>query len=81
MQVTNIHEAKTHFSKLVERAAAGEEIIIGKAGKPVARLVPYKAPRPLPKRKPGAWKGKVWMSPDFDELPPEIIAAFNGELP
>jgi len=40
--MTNIHEAKTHFSKLVERAAAGEEIIIGKAGKPVARLVPYK---------------------------------------
>jgi len=81
MQVTNIHEAKTHFSKLVERAAAGEEIIIGKAGKPVARLVPYKAPRTLPKRKLGAWKGKVWMAPDFDTLPPEVIAAFNGELP
>jgi prevent-host-death family protein len=81
MEITNIHEAKTHFSKLVERAAAGEEIVIGKAGKPVARLVPYKAPRALPKRKLGGWKGKVWIAPDFDELPPEIVAAFNGELP
>jgi len=44
--MTNIHEAKTHFPKLVERAAAGEEIIIGKAGKPVARLVPYKEAPP-----------------------------------
>ena len=44
MKVTNIHEAKTHFSKFVERAAAGEEIVIGKAGKPVARLGPYAAP-------------------------------------
>jgi prevent-host-death family protein len=62
------HEAKTNFSKLVDRAAAGEEIIIGKAGKPVARLVPYKEPPPA-KRKPGAWKGKLWISPDFDMLP------------
>ena len=79
MQV-NIHEAKTHLSRLLERAAAGEEIIIGKAGKPVARLVPYTEPK-APKRKPGGWEGKVWISPDFDQLPPEIIAAFNGELP
>jgi prevent-host-death family protein len=74
MQV-NIHEAKTHFSRLVERAAAGEEIIIGKAGKPVARLVPYTAPKP-PKRKPGSWKGKVWISPDFDAADKEIEAMF-----
>jgi prevent-host-death family protein len=74
MQV-NIHEAKTHFSRLVERAAAGEEIIIGKAGKPVARLVPYAAPKP-PKRKPGSWKGKVWISPDFDAADKEIEAMF-----
>ncbi len=77
--MTNIHEAKTHFSKLVERAAAGEEIIIGKAGKPVARLVPYQeAP---PKRKPGSMKGKIRMAPDFDELPDDVLAAFKGELP
>jgi prevent-host-death family protein len=79
MQITNIHEAKTNFSKLVERVAAGEEIIIGKAGKPVARLVPYK--ESSRKRKPGAWKGKVWISPDFDTLPPDLQAAFDGELP
>jgi prevent-host-death family protein len=79
MQITNIHEAKTNFSKLVERVAAGEEIIIGKAGKPVARLVPYK--ESPGKRKPGAWKGKVWISPDFDTLPPDLQAAFDGELP
>jgi len=78
MTVTNIHEAKTHFSKLLERVAAGEEIVIGKAGKPVAKLVPYKEPAP-PKRKPGAWKGKVWISPDFDAYDKEIEAMFYGE--
>jgi prevent-host-death family protein len=78
MKVTNIHEAKTHFSKLVERAAAGEEIVIGKAGKPVARLGPYVAPA-HPKRKPGGWKGKIWISPDFDKRDPEIEKLF-GEL-
>jgi prevent-host-death family protein len=71
----NIHEAKTHLSRLVERAAAGEEIVIGKAGKPMAKLIPFKALRP--KRRPGAWKRKVWIAPNFDELPPEIYEAFN----
>ncbi|HEY7333431.1 MAG TPA: type II toxin-antitoxin system Phd/YefM family antitoxin [Bryobacteraceae bacterium] len=73
--VTNIREAKTHLSRLVERAAAGEEIVIAKAGKPMAKLVPY--PKIPPKRKLGGWKGKVWIGPNFDELPPEILAAFN----
>src|SRR6266853_6472005 len=58
MQVTNIHEAKTHFSKLIDRVGEGEEIIIAKAGKPVARLVGYKEAAP-PKRKPGSMKGKI----------------------
>ena len=75
MQVINIHEAKIHFSKLVERAAAGEEIVMGKAGKPVARLVAYKEAAP-PKRKPGSMKGKVWISPDFDKVDKEIEALF-----
>ena len=75
MPVTNIHEAKTHFSKLLERVGEGEEIIIAKAGKPVAKLVPYKA-SPPPKGKPGAWKGKVWMSPDFDKPDAELEALF-----
>jgi prevent-host-death family protein len=78
MKVTNIHEAKTHFSKLVERAAAGEEIVIGKAGKPVAQLGPYTAPAAT-KRKPGGWKGKVWISPDFNKRDPEIEKLF-GEI-
>lgn len=77
--MTNIHQAKTHFSKLVERAAAGEEIVIGKAGKPVARLVPYKeAP---PQRKPGSMKGKIRIAADFEELPHDVLAAFKGERP
>jgi prevent-host-death family protein len=76
--VVNIHDAKTHFSKLVDRAAAGEEIIIGKAGKPVAKLVRYEEQREP--RKPGALKGKIWISPDFDEPDPELEALFYGEI-
>jgi prevent-host-death family protein len=73
--IVNIHDAKTHFSKLVERVAQGEEIVIGRAGKPVARLVPYEPTHE--RRKPGAWKGKVKLAPDFDETPEELIAAFE----
>jgi prevent-host-death family protein len=64
MATFNIHEAKTHLSKLLERLAAGEEIVIARAGKPVAKLIPY-AENTRP-RKPGAWKGKVWLAPDWD---------------
>jgi prevent-host-death family protein len=80
MELTNIHEAKTHLSRLVERVAAGEEIVIAKAGKPVAKLVPYREPAP-PVRKPGFWRGKVKIKRGFDELPESIAAAFRGELP
>ncbi len=72
MQV-NIHEAKTHLSRLLEKVQAGEEITISKAGKPVARLVPYQEPPP-PKRVPGSLKGKIWISPDFDEPDKEFEA-------
>lgn len=75
MEVTNIHEAKTHLSRLLERVAEGEEIVIAKAGKPLAKLVPYKEAKSS-KRKPGAWKGKVWISPDFDKEDKEIEAMF-----
>jgi len=75
---TNIHEAKTHLSRLVERAAAGEEIVIAKAGKPMVKLVPYQEAK-TPKRKPGAWRGKVWISPDFDKADKEIEELFNNE--
>jgi prevent-host-death family protein len=76
MKSVNIHAAKTNLSSLVERAAAGEEIVIAKAGKPLARLVPYTPP--APRRKPGAWKGHVRIGKDFDApLPPEIARAFG----
>jgi prevent-host-death family protein len=76
--IINLYEAKTSLSRLVERAAAGEEIIIAKAGKPKARLVPLSA-RAEPRR-PGGWEGKVWVADDFDEpLPAEILAGFEGK--
>ncbi len=75
MTVTNIHEAKTHLSRLLERVAQGEEIVIAKAGQPVARLVPYKEPA-QPKREPGSMKGRIWISPDFDKEDKEIEALF-----
>lgn len=76
MQITNIHEAKTHFSKLINRVIAGEEIIIGKAGRPVAKLIPYvQSDEP---RRGGQWRGKVKIADDFDELPEDIEAAFRG---
>jgi prevent-host-death family protein len=80
MKVVNLHAAKTHLSRLIEQAAAGEEIVIAKAGKPVARLVPFE-PRREP-RQPGLMKGQIWIADDFDEpLPEEIMAAFRGERP
>ena len=73
----NIHAAKTHFSRLVERAARGEEIIISKAGKPVARLMPLAAPVRV--RRPGLLKGKIKIADDFDApLPEEILRQFEG---
>ncbi|MGH2703809.1 MAG: type II toxin-antitoxin system Phd/YefM family antitoxin [Actinomycetota bacterium] len=77
MEVVNIHEAKTHLSRLLQRVAEGEEIVIGKAGKPIARLIPYR--EAAKSRSPGAWRGRVRIAPDFDELPPEIASAFRGE--
>ncbi|MEW6661822.1 MAG: type II toxin-antitoxin system Phd/YefM family antitoxin [Bacillota bacterium] len=72
----NVHEAKTIFSKLLERVKKGEEIIIAKAGVPVARLVPVTG-RPV-RRVPGSAKGKITVAPDFeDPLPDEIIEVFE----
>lgn len=75
--IYNLYEAKTYLSRLVDRAASGEEIILSKAGKPLAKLVPFnRSPAP---RQPGGWEGQVRISEDFDEpLPPEIQAAFEG---
>ena len=75
--VINVYEAKTHLSRLLDRAASGEEIVLGKSGKPLARLVPYGEPRQP--RKPGRLAGKIWIATDFDETPEDIIAAFEGD--
>jgi prevent-host-death family protein len=77
METFNIHEAKAQLSKLIERARAGEEIILVKAGEPVAKIVPY-LPAQAP-RKPGALKGKFQIGKDFfAPLPDELLAAFEG---
>ena len=74
----NVHEAKTHLSRLLERVEHGEEIVIARAGKPVARLVPIE---PAPGKRPiGRDRGKIWMSDDFDDpLPWQIFPGFPVE--
>lgn len=75
--VVNIHEAKTHFSKFVDEAAAGREVIIAKAGRQVARLVPIDS-KPRPK-KLGGLQGRIRVPDDFNApLDPAVIAAFEG---
>ena len=77
VKTVNLYEAKTRLSELVERAAGGAEVVIAKAGVPKARLVPLAGK--APPRKPGAWKGRVVMTPDFDApLPEDVLAAFEG---
>lgn len=77
MQKVNIHAAKTRLSQLVEEAAGGREVVIAKAGKPVARLVPLeKAGRP---RKLGLLAGRLKVPADFDApLPRRVLASFEG---
>jgi len=76
VQTVNIHQAKTHLSKLVEAVMEGEEIIIAKAGKPAAKLVPIASA--LPKRKPGALKGKIKLAKNFNEpLPDDLLDQFE----
>lgn len=77
----NVHEAKTHLSRLLQRVAAGEEVTIAKSGVPVARLVavePTKKTRPL-----GMDRGRIWIADDFDApLPDDLLKLFyGGELP
>ncbi len=76
MKLVNLHEAKTHLSRLVEEVAGGEDIVIGKAGRPVAVLTAYNETS-IP-RKLGYWKGKIKIHPDFDSLPEEFLKAFSG---
>ncbi|MFQ5773567.1 MAG: type II toxin-antitoxin system Phd/YefM family antitoxin [Kiloniellaceae bacterium] len=76
MKTVNIHEAKTHLSRLVDEAASGEEIVIARSGKPVARLI--RLEQPSRTRKPGRLKGKIWIADDFDApLPPDLARDFG----
>ncbi len=77
MQVVNIHQAKTNLSQLIANVLMGQEIILAKAGKPVAKIVAYK--ETLKPRKPGLWKGKIVISKDFNEEDAEINKLFYGK--
>ncbi|MFW5741416.1 MAG: type II toxin-antitoxin system Phd/YefM family antitoxin [Myxococcota bacterium] len=74
-EIVNISEAKAQLSRLIEEVRKGKTVIIGKAGKPAARLVPYE-PR-QGHRTPGALAGRIRIAYDFDELPPDLAAAFG----
>jgi len=72
----NIHDAKTHFSKLIERVLLGEEVVIAKAGKPVAKLVPISSD--VNDRSPGSARGAFAVPPDFDDpLPDDVLAEWG----
>ena len=78
MTTVNVHEAKTHLSRLLERVEAGEEIVVARAGKPVARLVPYEDSRPT--RVPGTGRGEIEIADDFDDdLPDDLLDVFEGK--
>ena len=70
----NMHEAKSQLSRLAKAAWEGEDVVIAKAGEPYLRLVPYRERKA--RRKLGALEGQIWMAPDFDETPPDVIEAF-----
>jgi prevent-host-death family protein len=76
MDSFNVHEAKTHFSRILAKVQAGEEVIIARAGEPIARIVPIHVARP---RQPDTEAGRLWVAPDFDaSLPPDLLDEFEG---
>ena len=80
MTQVNVHEAKTHFSKLLDRVAKGEEIVVARAGKPVAKLIPMEDPAEIAKRRIGFMAGKITVPKDFDTMfQEEIEKEFYGE--
>jgi prevent-host-death family protein len=76
MHLINMHQAKTHLSRLVRQACDGQEVIVGRAGEPLVRLVAFKAG--APKRKSGLLKGKIRIADDFEETPTDMINVFYG---
>ena len=77
-EVVNMHQAKSSLSRLVERALAGEEIVIARNGEPLVKLVPV--PKERKPRVPGRGKGKIWISPDLEFTDEEIKELFEGPL-
>jgi prevent-host-death family protein len=76
MTTVNVHQAKTHLSALLNRVLSGEEIVIAKSGRPVAKLVPVTQPRK--RRVFGIAEGEIWVAPDFDApLPDDLLAEFE----
>jgi len=75
MQLINTHQAKTHLSKILEIVIGGEEVLIGKAGKPVAKLIPIT--KQVQTRKGGLLKGKIKINKDFDTLPKKFTSYFS----
>ncbi len=75
MQLINVTEANAQFPALIEKVLAGQEVIIGKGGEPVAKLVRYE--RVAKQGSPGALRGKIEIADDFDELPEDIAGAFG----
>jgi prevent-host-death family protein len=71
----NVHEAKTHLSRLLDRVEAGEEVVLARAGRPVARLIPFRA-RTQP-REPGIWRGTVRIAADYDAVDADIVRSFE----
>lgn len=71
----NVHEAKTHLSRLLERVEAGDEFVIARSGRPIARLIPFQ-PRREP-RTPGVWRDRIRIAADFDDTPSELIESFE----
>jgi len=76
MQLVNVHQAKTQLSKLLDQIEDGEEIIIARRGKPVAKL--SRVEENLPPRQPGALKGKIWIADNFDDFEAELEEMFYG---
>jgi prevent-host-death family protein len=78
LETVNVHEAKTHLSRLLERVERGQEIVIARAGKPIAKLVPLETP--VGRRPIGRDRGRIWRSDDFDEpLPTDVFPGFPLE--
>ena len=79
MVIRNISEAKAQLSALIAMVQQGDEVILSKSGKPVAKIVPYGGA--AKRRVPGSMKGEIWIAPDFDELPDDMAEAFGMREP